>query len=195
MTYKPNEIECGELCKAAINALSRTDFGLRNFPTMMRKIIELRAWERRDVGGGIVELSSLRELITLPPIQGWGEDITKVEAILRDENSVYLMFKEELKHQGERADFCNNVTEVKAITGNSKAYSLKQVVEKCDKEVAAEVLAGKLSPNKALVQAGLRENRQVYMPKDPEQAVEKLRRQFGIEYVKQLAAYASELKQ
>jgi hypothetical protein len=45
-------------------------------------------------------------------------------------------------------------------------------------------MAGDVSPNAALVKAGVRENRQVYVPRDPAAAVQKLRRQFGEEFVK-----------
>ena len=188
MSGKPSEIESGRLCSMAIDAMYRTASGLKNFPQLMRKIIETRAWERRVSHGTIVELASLRELITLPPIQGWGEDIRKIEAIIKDEPEVLLLFREATlgEHGGDKKsqeainDY--NIINDRSPVGTSKAYSLKQVVEKCDKEVAAEVLAGKLSPNKALVQAGLRENRQVYMPKDPEQAAEKLRKQFGADF-------------
>lgn len=44
-------------------------------------------------------------------------------------------------------------------------------------------MSGEMSPNAALVKAGIRENRQVYVPKEPAKAVEKLRELFGIEFV------------
>ena len=98
------------------------------------------------------------------------------------------MFREAMKHQGERPNLCNNVTEVEAeaITGNSRAYSIARVQRECDAETVAAVMAGEMSANAALVRAGLRESRQVYIPRDAVAAVAKLRKQFGDDFIEQL---------
>lgn len=152
-------------------------------------MIATRAWERRTVHGKVVELSSLRELITARPVCGWGEDPSKVEAVIRDDPEALSAFREAMKHQGERPNLRNNVTEVDSdvITGNSRAYSIARVQRECDSETVAAVMSGDLSPNAALVKAGIRENRQVYIPRDPAAAVEKLRRQFGDEFVQAMS--------
>lgn len=49
--------------------------------------------------------------------------------------------------------------------------------------MVAKVMSGEMSPNAALVKAGIRENRQLYVPREPAKAVEKLRQQFGDEFV------------
>jgi hypothetical protein len=69
---------------------------------------------------------------------------------------------------------------------NSRAYSLSRVQRECDPDTVAAVMSGEMSPNAALVKAGLRENRQVYMPRDPAKAVQKLRQQFGEEFLDML---------
>ncbi len=48
-----------------------------------------------------------------------------------------------------------------------------------------------MSPNAALVQAGVRENRQIYIPREPAKALEKLRSQFGDEFVSEIVAAAN----
>jgi hypothetical protein len=180
-----NEIERGELCQSTIASLYEATGGLRQFPALLKKVIATRAWERRTVHGKVVELSSLRELITAKPVGGWGEDPSKVEAVIRDDPEALAAFRAAMKHQGERLNLRNNVTEVDAdvITGNSRAYSIARVQRECDQETVAAVMSGDLSPNAALVKAGVRENRQVYIPRDPAAAAEKLRRQFGDEFV------------
>lgn len=73
------------------------------------------------------------------------------------------MFREAMKHQGKRNDFDDNVTEVDhRERGNSRAYSIDRVKRGCDEATVAAVMSGTMSPNAALVSAGLRENRQVY---------------------------------
>jgi hypothetical protein len=181
-----NEIERAQLCQSTIESLYEATGGLRQFPSLLKKVIETKAWERRKVGGKLIELKSLRELIVSKPVKGWGEDPSKVEAVIRDDPEALAKFREEMKHQGERTDIRDNITEVESpsATGTSRAYSIARVQRECDPETVAAVMAGEVSPNAALVRAGIRENRQVYIPRDPAAAVEKLRKQFGDQFVK-----------
>ena len=182
-----NEVERGQLCQCTIESLYQATGGLRQFPSLLKKVIATRAWERRTAQGKIVELSSLRELITAKPVSGWGEDPSKIEAVIRDDPEALAAFREAMKHQGERTDFDDNVIEVdRSPVGNSRAYSLSRVQRECDTDTVAAVMSGEMSPNAALVKAGLRENRQVYMPRDPAKAVQKLRQQFGEEFLDML---------
>ena len=183
--HELNEIERGELCQSTIESLYEATGGLRQFPALLKKVIATRAWKRRTVHGKVVELSSLRELITAKPVSGWGEDPSKVEAVIRDDPEALAAFREAMKHQGERTDLSDNITEVESpsATGTSRAYSIARVQRQCDADTVAAVMAGEMSPNAALVKAGVRENRQVYIPRDPSAAVEKLRRQFGDDFI------------
>ena len=185
-----NEIERGQLCQSTIQSLYRTTGGLSVFPRLIKKVIAEKAWERRVSRGNVVELKSLRELITEKPIRGWGEDPDKVEALIRDDPEALLAYREAMKHQGERRDIGNNITEVdsSSATGTSRAYSLARVQRECDADTVAAVMAGKVSPNAALVRAGVRENRQCYIPRDPAEAVRKLRKQFGDEFLAAIVA-------
>ena len=179
-----NEIERGQLCQSTIESLYEATGGLRQFPSLLKKVIATRAWERRTVHGKVVELGSLRELITAKPVSGWGEDPSKVEAVIRDDPEALAAFREAMKHQGERPNLDDNVIEVeRSPVGNSRAYSISRVQRECDPDTVAAVMAGEMSPNAALVKAGVRENRQVYIPRDPARAVEKLRDQFGDDFI------------
>lgn len=183
--HELNEIERAQLCQSAIESLYEATGGLRQFPSLLKKVIATRAWERRVVGKKVIQLASLRELITAKPVSGWGEDTSKVEAVIRDDPEALAAFREAMKHQGERTDIRDNITEVQSpsATGTSRAYSISRVKRKCDPDTVAAVMAGEMSPNAALVKAGVRENRQVYIPRDPAKAVQKLRSQFGDEFL------------
>jgi hypothetical protein len=67
-------------------------------------------------------------------------------ARLRRDTEALAKFREEMKHQGERTDFCDIVTEVEAdaVTGNSRAYSIARVQRECDPETVAAVMAGEV---------------------------------------------------
>lgn len=187
-----NEIECGQLCQTTIESLYKASGGLREFPGLLKKIIKTKAWEKRFNKGRVIELASLRELITEKPIRGWGEDPKKIEAIIKDDAEALLLYREAMKlAEGTRTDLADNVSEVVGFGrntehGNSRAYSLDRVVRECEPEVVGKVMSGEMSPNAALVKAGLRENRQIYIPKDPAKALEKLREAFGEEFVQKM---------
>jgi hypothetical protein len=190
-----NEIEKGQLCQSTIESLYEATGGMKQFPGLLKKIIANKAWERRLSKGKVIELASLRELITEKPVRGWGEDVRTVEAVIKDDPECLAMFRKAMKEQGKRNDLRDNVTEVEHVDerGNSRAYSIARVQKSCDAETVSKVMAGKLSPNAALVKAGVRENRQVYVPKEPAKAVEKLRQLFGVEFVKAMVLYAKGL--
>jgi hypothetical protein len=179
-----NEIERAQLCQTTIESLYEATGGLKQFPALLKKVIATKAWERRTVHGKVVELGSLRELITAKPVSGWGEDPSKVEAVIRDDPEALAAFRDAMKHQGERTDLVDNVNEVMhRPDGNSRAYSISRVQRVCDEGIVAAVMSGGMSANAALVKAGVRENRQVYIPRDPSAAVEKLRSQFGDDFL------------
>ena len=182
-----NEIENGQLCQTTIQALSRTVGGLKNFPGLLKKIIVNKSWQCRVNMGTTIELGSLRELVTEFPIRGWGEDPKKIEAVIKDDPEVLAMFREAMKAVNQHDVPCNNITG--QTTGTSRAYSVTRVQQECKPEVIAKVMAGEMSPNAALVKAGIRENRQVYLPRDPKKAAEKLARQFGDEFVQAIATH------
>jgi hypothetical protein len=183
-----NEVERGQLCQSTIESLYEATGGLKQFPGLLKKIIASKAWERRLSKGKVIELSSLRELITAKPVRGWGEDVRTVEAVIKEDPECLVMFREAMKRQGDRTDIRDNITEVESpsATGTSRAYSIARVKRQCEPEVVAAVMAGEVSPNAALVKAGLRENRQVYLPKDPAAAVAKLRKAFGDQFVQDM---------
>jgi hypothetical protein len=156
-----NEIERGQLCQSTIESLYEASAGLRQFPGLLKKIIRYEAWKRRENRGHIIELASLRELITEKPLKGWGEDPKKVEAVIKDDPEALAMFRGAMVEKpGKRpkgdADIPNNVRNKEVDAGNSRAYSIDRVKRECDPETVAAVMAGELSPNKALVQAGVR---------------------------------------
>jgi len=193
-----NEIERGQICRSAYDSLRSTEFGLSNFPGLLKKIIRHRAWECRHLvtedgtpKGKIVKLASLRELITEKPLRGWGEDVRAVEAVIKDDPECLAMFREAMKeHHNQHTCNRNNVTAADVSTGNSRAYSIDRVKRACEPEVVAKVMSGEMSPNAALVKAGIRENRQVYIPREPAKAVEKLRELFGMEFVTAMVEHA-----
>ena len=181
----------GHLCQMTIDSLSRGTGSLRNFPGLLRRVIETRAWESRRTHGKLIRLRSLRELITKEPLDGWGEDPAKVEAVIRDDPEVLAMYREAMLGKAgrpsEESDY-NIIGLQRSPVGTSRAYSLARVARECDAPTVAAVMSGKVSAHAALVKAGLREVRQVYMPRDPTKGIAKLRAALGDEYVDAMLA-------
>lgn len=151
-----NEVEKGQLCQSTIESLYEATGGMKQFPGLLKKIIFNKAWERRVNKGKVIELLSLRELITEKPIRGWGEDPKKVEAVIKDDPECLALFRQAMKEQGRRTDFLDNIKEViNQEGGTSKAYTCERL-SKIAPELFEEVKAGRMSANAAAIQAGIR---------------------------------------
>ena len=185
-----NPIERGDLCRTTIRCFARAE-SLSNFPGLLKKIIRERAWEERIDDDEVIRLRNLRELITEKPIRGWGEDPAKVEAIIRDDPEALAMYREAMKCQGQRTDLHSNRMEVSKHQGTTRAYSISRVQRECDAATVDAVMKGRMSANAALVSAGLREIRTVYLPRDPAKAIDKIRKAMGDEYVKAMIQAAT----
>src|SRR5262245_43022572 len=97
-----NVIENEQISSYAWDSLHHGAGRLANFPGLLKKIIEVRAWEGRKIRTGeVVQLKSLAELITAKPLRGWGEDIKSVETVIQNDRELLPMFRKEIGHQGE----------------------------------------------------------------------------------------------
>jgi hypothetical protein len=184
-----NEVERGQLCQSTIESLYEATGGLKQFPGLLKRIIASKAWERRMSKGKVIELASLRELITEKPVRGWGEDPKKVEAVIKDDPEALVMFREAMKtHNNQHTRKCDNVTPAKGGegTGNSRAYSIDRVKRECDEETIAAVMADKIKPHAALVKAGIKRDRQLYINKSMEDFADNLRKKLTEDELKEL---------
>lgn len=152
-----NEIERGQICRTACDSYRSTGFGLSNFPSLLKKIIRNRAWERRHivthdgmprngVSGGVVELSSLRALITSKPLAGWGEDPKKVEAVIKDDPEALAMFREAMNGtlgesrrptKEEQEDKGGGTTVIPDEERGTNAYWQARIQRDCPEELEA----------------------------------------------------------
>jgi len=194
-----NEIEKGQLASTTIDCFSRGDGALSNFPGLLKKLIENKAWDCRIHRGRQHKMPNLRALITEKPIAGWGEDPKKIEAIIKDNPEVLALYREAMEGKGGAPTGNQNASKNKqpttnssrlnkkrnTIQGTTRAYSIERVKRDCDPDTVAKVMSGEMSPNAALVKSGIRVNRQVYIPTDPKKLIPKLAEKFGNEYVKQ----------
>ncbi len=153
-----NEIERGQICTSTIQCLHEIDGSLSNFPGLLKLIIRNRAWERRVDHGHVIELGSLRELITLKPLKGWNESIEAVKRAIRDDAEALSMLDAELQGKPGRPEQAEetlyNVQDL-APTGNAQVAGLRRLRTQRP-DLHDEVVAGKLSTHAAMVKAGFR---------------------------------------
>lgn len=151
-----NEIEKGQLCDSVMSAIHHGLGNLETIPALLRRIIENKAWECRQVKmRGVVQLANLRELITKEPMEGWGENPERIEALIRDDVEVLAMWREAMKGQEGGDTTCNIITGAKVTTGTSRSYTVSRLQREAP-ELFAQVVAGTLSANAAAIQAGFR---------------------------------------
>lgn len=156
-----NEIELGQLVDTAYGSYREAGSGLKYFPALMKKIISNKAWEKRVKQGKVIELSSLRDLITKAPIEGWGEDPAKIEALIRDDVEALAMWREAMLGEagrpatGEYVDNVNELSTIERSAGNSRSYTVARLKQQAP-ELFEKVVSGELSANAAAIQAGFR---------------------------------------
>jgi hypothetical protein len=157
-----NEIEKAQLAKTTIQCFTGLVGDLSSFPGLLRKVIEVKAWECRLHNGRLYELPSLRDLVTRKPPEGWGQNPDKIEALLKDSPEVLAIWEKEMqlkpgpkpKADSENSSF-DNIKGTNASTGTSKAYTLSRLKRE-NAELFQQVVAGELSANAAAVKAGWR---------------------------------------
>lgn len=180
----------GDLCKKAMQCFRDVDGSLSSFPGLIKKIIREKAWERREHNGRIYELPSLKDLVTRKPLEGWGEDVNAIEALLKSDPEALQMWNNEMKrsHGGDRkseqAKIKPDNISLGQDYGTSKAHSLDVLKRKAPEKFQA-VCNGELSANAAMIAAGLRKPT-VTVTSDPAAAVKTLRKKFGDDYIKEM---------
>jgi len=139
--------------------LRRGSLNLHQFPGLLQRVIDQRLWERREVPGyGVVELKSLRELITAKPRRGWGEDPDKIEAVIKDDPKTLTLWHRAMKEKPGRKSTHIVSRNRTTPTGNSRAQALDKL-EREYPDLFQRVLGGELSAHAAALTAGFRKQK------------------------------------
>lgn len=152
-----NEIEKGQLAATTIQCFSEADGCLSNFPGLLKRVIEERVWEHRVHRGREYRLPNLHALITLKPLDGWGEDPKKIEAVIKDDPEALALFREAMTgepHVHKPAPESDNVT-ITPERGNARAYTVSRLKRERP-DLFDRVVNGELSANAAAIEAGWR---------------------------------------
>lgn len=151
------------LVDALGSALRSGDHGLKTVPGLLRRVLAEESW--RDFvtqRGEHVHHDRFADFVVAQPLRGIGASVELVRRVVADDIEAVDLLDQALKdgaRPGARTDLVDNINEVAATPrGTSKAYALRRL-RKDAPELHADVLAGRLSAHRAMIQAGLRPNR------------------------------------
>jgi len=125
-------------------------------PTGRESVRWRNAWRERVIRatGQRVQFSSFSEFVTTPPLEGLGATMDQLRGICRGDPEALVAIEDALgTRQGERNDLHDNV--MKSEQGNSTEYALRRL-KKDRPDLHEQVLAGKIKPHAAMVEAGFR---------------------------------------
>jgi hypothetical protein len=146
----------GFLVEGLWHAVDDAANNLEAVPRSIKRVIETEAWREREYRGRTLRNATFLEFVTDKPLKGCGWPPEKVEALLKDEPEVLVLWKEATKvGQGKRTDLVDIVNEVKPAKGNSRAYTLDRLKREF-RNLFDKVCAGELSANAAAMKAGFR---------------------------------------
>ena len=156
------------LCQSLDKSLRQGEMGIGSTCDLIKAVIREKSWEKRTIRTGeLITLSSLRELITEPPLKGYGEKIEDVERMIANDPEALADFQKAMagavgapigndnaaKPENKKTNNSNTTNCPKVNRG--KAYTLSRLKRETP-ELFAAVVRGEMSANAAAVKAGWR---------------------------------------
>lgn len=133
-------------------SLRDTTSGLRYAPQLIRRVLETGAWRKRydRATRSEVGFDTVDEFIGAKPTEGLGCTGDLIDRLVKDDADAVRMLREARKGT-------HNISTRARTTGHGdrRDYALERL-EKAAPHLHAEVRAGTLSSNKAMIRAGLR---------------------------------------
>lgn len=138
--------------------------GLRTVPEMLKSVIEHEIWRQRVVEetGELVRFESFEDFVTAPPLEGLGASVRQLKQLCQDDKEA----RDALVSATVGEHGTNQYTKPKSgednhnithhSTGTSTDYALRKL-RRDRPDLHEKVLEGRLSPNRAMIQAGFRE--------------------------------------
>jgi hypothetical protein len=188
-TSKANAV----LVESLGRSLRATESGLGTVPDLLRRVLEEDAWrEFTTPRGELVQHGDFETFVTTPPLGGLGVTVDLVRRIVADDPVTLDLLDQALQNPPGRPETNDNVQGSSAPTGNSEPAAMRRLRREAEAgneqaaELRDEVLAGRLSAHKAMVQAGFRP-RTFTVPVDrPESVAQTLRKHMKPDQLREL---------
>lgn len=169
----PEMLEADLVIERLRHALGEGEAGLKNVPDLLKRTLREESWKDRVVArtGEPVSFTTFKEFVETPPLEGLGADIRIIENLVRDDKEARSLL---------------NVT-LYNIQGTDSGTSADRALRKLRNQrpdLHTEVIRGKLSPHRAMVQAGFRRPTATVYVDSPEAAVKGLLRRFTADEIR-----------
>jgi hypothetical protein len=165
--------------------------GLSDVPMLLKNVLSNGRWRERIINTGqIVRFEHVEEFIKSQPLEGLGTNVDLIRRICNGDQATKDLLDQALQNTpGRPLLTVNNGNSLEARpVGNTSQYALRKL-RNGSPELHAKVLAGELSPHRAMVQAGFRKA-SISIPADPADAGRRLARHFTPEqFVELTEAY------
>ena len=168
----------GELVTALFQAIEHGQNRIASVPGLLKQVIKEDAWRQYALphSTAVHSYQSFREFV-----EDWLhisiDDLKAICTSRADYEALDLIDKATTgSHGGDRSKINNVNLAPEASKGNSNTYALRKL-RKDRPDLHGEVLAGKLSPNAAMIQAGFRQ-KQITVVLDPIRVASAINRHF-----------------
>lgn len=168
-------------------AIRRGDWSLESVPALLRRVLTEDMWKERlvEVTGEVKRFETWAEFVQASPPEGLGTTERTLRNLCRDDAEIIDLLDRASQRPAGRPSIQTGDNVTLKPGGNAAAQALRRL-RKDRPDLHARVLAGELSPHRAMVDAGFR-RRTVSVPVDePRRIAATLRRHLTTEQLAQL---------
>lgn len=163
--------------------LNHGGIALSDVPALLKRLLEDDGWRHFETKlGREVTYENFAEFVTTPPLAGLGATVELVERVVKDDRETVTLLRRALKHQGAALPLYYN----ESSQGTRADYAC-DVIERERPDLFAEIVAGNLSPHRAMVIAGHRPERASIRLDDMVSAANTLRKKLSRTQLLELA--------
>lgn len=143
------------LVDALGSCIQRGTHALGTAPDLLKRVLAEGSWrEFVTQRGEHVEHERFADFVTTPPLNGLGATVDLVRALCRADSEALDLLDRALQNQPGNPGNVNNINSSRP-QGTSREAALRRL-RKDAPELHAEVLAGRLTAHRAMVEAGYR---------------------------------------
>ncbi len=183
-----NERERALLVDALSSAIADGGQSLGQVPALLKRLLREGAWKDFETRlGKPVHHDRFEDFVVTQPLAGLGADVGLVRNIVKDDVEAIDLLAEVLevpKGQAGQQLHANSSNITISVRGTTEAYALRRL-RKARPDLHTRVLAGELSPHKAMIEAGFR-SKTITIALDSPRAAATLIRKASPEFIEEL---------
>ena len=178
----------GEIVASCASAIFHGAHTLVNIPGLIKRIVQEDLWAHYERTDGLQEFATFPEFIE----KGLGTNIASLQHLCRDDHEALDVLDRAVVASPGRPR--RNVDNIHIIQRPSGTYATRAIrrLRASRPDLHTRVLAGELSPSKAMIEAGFRRKQFTVFVGDPDRAARLLKRHFSREEIGRIKALLDE---